>query len=289
MFIRISFDEVCPVTEARDIALKFKEKSKIVSRELYQLIGNKSSYPFLEKLEPVAEKLDKLAGLEYGNLITQVAEFENEILDQKEDILDPIRKFWNGEQKKIFDKINTFLNGDQSNFEYVDRSEIEALRDIRNHSEPFKGNLIKEAKERLESLTKKVSDKIQEEKDKTLKAILDSRKILEDQEGFINLEPSQKEKIVLPLDELASKVRGQRYIATIRQFETQLPGIVADQKTVYHKLINPEQKIKYIPMHRVKVLIDQKEIKTVAEVEAYLNKLREEMVRHINQNRRITL
>src|SRR5690606_9859004 len=141
------------------------------SRELYQLAGNKSSYPFLEQLTPLADKLDKLSGLEYSVLITQVSDFEDELLDLKEDVLDPIRRFWNGEQKNIFDRINLFHNGDQSNFEYVDHSEIEALKSIRNHPEPYKGNLIKDAKEQLDDLSSKVTQKIQEEKDKTLTAI----------------------------------------------------------------------------------------------------------------------
>lgn len=283
------FDEACPVSEARDVAMKFKERAKTESRELYQLVGNKSSYPFMDQLSPIAEKLDKLSGLEYGVLITQVSDFEDELLDLKEDVLDPIRKFWNGEQKKIFDKINVFLNGDQSNFEYVDHSEIEALTSIRNHPEPYKGNLIRDAKERLDALSRKVTDKIQEEKDKTLSAITTSRKLLEEQDGFTSLEASQQQKIVMPLDDLAAKVKSQRYISTIRQYETQIPGIVADQKTVYQRLVNPEEKIEYIPVNRVKILFDKKELKTVEEVDAYLKKLKEEMVRHIDQNRRITL
>jgi len=106
------FDEACSLNDARDIANSFKEKAKNEARQLNQLIGNKSSYPFLSSLEKLTEKLEHISDMDYNLVITGVTDFENELLDQKENVLDPIRKFWHGEQKKIFDGINLYLNSD---------------------------------------------------------------------------------------------------------------------------------------------------------------------------------
>lgn len=284
------FDEPCPVSEARDVANKFKEKAKEESRSLYQLIGNKSQYPFLESLESIAEQLDKLSGMEYGAVINRVKEFENDLLDQKEDILDPIRKFWNGEQKKIFDRINLFLNGDQSNFEYVEDVELKKLKDIQNNPTPFKGNIIKEAKYAMDALTKKVAAKIEMEKQKALALIEEAKSQVTNREDFSELEEEKRQKVTAPFEELKGKVKEQRYISTLRQYENRVPDIAAEQLTVYQRLLRPDKpEIQYVPIKNVKILFSKSELTSEAEIEAYISKLKEEMIRHIQQNRRIKL
>ncbi len=284
------FDENCPGSEARDVANTFKEKAKTEARSLYQLIGNQGSYPFLKSLEPIAETLDRLSQMEYGVVINKVKEFEDELLDQKEKILDPIRKFWNGEQKRIFDRINQFLNGDQSNFEYVEDAELQTLQNIKNDPKPYSGNTIKEAKEAMDKLSKKVSAKIKAEKENTLLQITEAKGQIITQEEFVDLDEDKQKQITGPLDELARRVKDQRYISTLRQYANQVPDIVAEQLTVYQKLLRPDEPtIEYVPIKNVKIRFNKSELTTEAEVEDYLNKLKEEMNRHIHQNRRIKL
>jgi hypothetical protein len=283
------FDEACPATEARDVANRFKERAKKEVLELNQLIGNKSQYPFLEGLRPIAELLERLSGMDYSVLLNKLHEFEDELLDQKESVLDPIRKFWNGEQKKIFDRINQFLNGDQSNFDYVEHAELEVLRNIRNHPRPYEGNTIREAKEALDSLIKKVTARIEEEKEKTLSKITEARNQIVKQEGFSLLDENKQQKVTAPLEELATRVKNQCYIASLRQYATKVPDMVAEQLTVMYKLVNPDEKIEYVPLRNVKILFNKTELTNEAEVDEYLRMLKEEMLRHLRQNRRIKL
>jgi hypothetical protein len=284
------FDEACPVSEARDVANAFKAKARTEARALYQLIGNQGQYPFLKSLEPIAESLDRLSQMEYGVVINQVKDFEDELLDLKEDVLDPIRKFWNGEQKKIFDRINQFLNGDQSNFEYVEDQEIKILRDIKHHPRPYLGNTIREAKEAMDTLSKKVMAQIEAEKQKTLQKIQEAKTQITTQEAFLDLDEGKQGKVIQPLDQLTNRVKDQRYISTLRQYASQVPDIVAEQLTVYQKLLRPDKpEIQYVPVKNVKIRFHRTELTSEAEVEEYIQKLKEEMVRHIQQNRRIKL
>ncbi|MBK8706788.1 MAG: hypothetical protein IPN33_26560 [Saprospiraceae bacterium] len=283
------FDETCPATEARDIANHFKERAKKEVRELHQLIGNKAQYPFLENLEDIANTLDRLAGMDYSVLLNNLPEFEDNLLDQKEAVLDPIRKFWNGEQKKIFDRINTFLNGDQSNFDFVDAAELQVLRNIRNNAKPYEGNAIREAKEAMEALTKKVQEQIEAEKEKTLHKIAEGRDQIVTQDDFTKLEPAKQQKVTAPMDQLSDKVKEQRYIATLRQYANQVPDMVAEQLTALQKLVHPDEQILYVPVRNVKIHFNKTELSTVADVDEYLRIMREEMLMYLQQNRRIKL
>lgn len=283
------FDEACPATEARDLANQFKERAKKEVLELHQLIGNQAQYPFLKSLEAIAATLDRLAGMAYSVLLTKLPEFEDELLDQKEALLDPIRKFWHGEQKKIFDRINTFLNGDQSNFEYVDHEELQLLRTIRNHPRPYEGNAMKAGKEAMEALQQKVTAAIEAEKEETLCKITEGRGQIITQDDFSDLDEAKQQKVTAPFEEMTDRVGSQRYIATLRQYANQVPDMVAEQLTALQKLVNPEEQIQYVTFRSVNFYFDKTELASETDVEAYLAKLKAEMLRHIQQNRRIRL
>jgi len=289
------FDEACSLNDARDIANSFKEKAKNEARQLNQLIGNKSSYPFLSSLEKLTEKLEHISDMDYNLVITGVTDFENELLDQKENVLDPIRKFWHGEQKKIFDGINLYLNSDQSNFEYVDDTEINVLKEVRNNPKPFAGNLMKEAKEAMENLQKKLIAKIEEERSETLAVIKTNIAKVEESEDFLKLEDAQKRDVLGTLNDMISKAYGQRYISQLKQYKIEANNNYTNALNRIQELLTPktagvsEPKVQYIKQSNVKVNFKKTELKTAEDVEDYVDALKEELLRQINENRRITL
>jgi hypothetical protein len=289
------FNEACPLNDARDIANSFKEKCKKEARDLNQLVGNKSNYPFLSSLEPYTSTLEQLADMDYNLVIANVGDFEDALIDQKELILDPIRTFWNGEQKKIFDAISTYLNGDQSNFEYVDKAELTLLQEVYENPKPFEGNTMKVAKEAMESLQKKLLDKIEEERTETLSAVKNNISLIESREDFLKLEDGQKRDVLNTLNDMVSKTYSQRYIAQMRQYRVESNNHFTSALNRIQVLLMPkgeevsEPKVQYIKQSNVRVAFGKTELKTAEDVENYVEALKEELLRQINENRRITL
>ncbi|MBK7637431.1 MAG: hypothetical protein IPJ13_26450 [Saprospiraceae bacterium] len=268
----------------------FKDKAKAESRELNKLIGNQGQYPFLVGLEPMAELLDKLSLMDNSALFNNINTYNDQILDLKEDVLDPIRKFWNGEQKQIFDRVIKFLNGDQSNFDYIDKDEIDVLRSVQKNPTPYAGNQIKSAKEAMEKLVEKVSQKVNAEKEQTLAKVYAAKEQIKLRRRFDELDESKQEKVLKPFDDMATKVKEQRYISTLKQYENQVDQIAADQLTEYERLVRPDKpEVQYITLHNVKIVYSKTELRNTDDIDEYLEKLKEEMVRHIEQNRRIKL
>jgi hypothetical protein len=289
------FDEACSLNDARDIANSFKEKCKKEARDLNQLIGNKANYPFLSSLEPLTALLEQLADMDYNTVITNINDYENELLDQKEDILDPIRKFWNGEQKKIFDSINTYLNGDQSNFEYVDNAELMILQEVHKNPKPFVGNTMKEAKDAMEALQKKLLEKIEDERKETLDLVKSNIAQIEEREDFQKLDDVKRRDVLNTLNDMISKTYGQRYIAQMRQYSVEANNHFTTALNRIQVLLMPkgeevnEPKIQYIKQSNVRVSFSKTELKTEEDVEEYVESLKEELLRQIKENRRITL
>ncbi len=87
----------------------------------------------------LSDFIEKLTKKEYTYYLTNVKDFEDELLDHKEAIIDPIKRFWNGEQKKIFDSIRVFFSGNQSNLEYIESDELTILKGVIEHKQPIQG------------------------------------------------------------------------------------------------------------------------------------------------------
>lgn len=300
-----AFDESCPLTEARDVATSFKNKLKEMSIEVNQLLVQKHEYPFLSSLEDFNEKLDRLTKKEYSYFLINTGEFEDELLDFKDDLLDPIKRFMNSDQLKIYNSIRTVLNGDTSNLNYVDGDEKEQLEQLLQNPRPYSGNLIRDAKVAKDQLSQKVSDRIKLEKEEATDVI---QKIIEDLESkpeFEQLEYSQKSEILKPLKDELKKVENQRYIAVIRDSKNRVKDrLYNDQLNRIMELLTPktpddggdskkgdveEPTPHYISKSRIKPKYSKTELRTHEDVKEYVDSLKEAFDEQIDQNRRISL
>jgi hypothetical protein len=290
------FDVVSPASEAKEVALAFKSKLEEELTFVRELLAQRSRYSFTAALEPVKEMLEKLARKEPNFYLLNLKDFEDNLLDAKEDLLDPIKRFWNSEQKKIYDDIRVFLEGDQSNFEYIEGEELALLRIVYNNSKPYAGTAIRDAKAAMGSLQKKVLSKLEEEKAKARKDIYKHQESLKANEDFQQLDASQQKSVLRPFEAQLEKIDHNRYISNIRQIASEANNLLVKQLNAVQALQAQdagggaqEPKVHYIRRSNVIVHLNKAELKTEEDVEEYVSKLREEMLRHIHQNTRITL
>jgi hypothetical protein len=295
------FDEGCPFTIGKEIASDFKEKLKVLSQEVESYYRQRSDYPFLESLSESLELTKKLSAKDYAQLLTQVDEFKVELLDAKESVLDPIRKFMNGDQRKIYDDIRNTLNGDQSNFQYVDGEEIETLTQLIQNPKPYIGNAIREGKAAKDQLTEKVLAKITEEQKQTQSVIHDCLLRLKDEPDFSKLSEADQKVILEPLESELRKVQAQRYIGVLRDSRNwirnelltkQLDEI--NNRTPHHDFVIGEPprepyNTKTISAVRIEINFPMSLLKTEADVDAYVEAMRVEFKKQIQNNRRISL
>ncbi|HZK07238.1 MAG TPA: BREX system P-loop protein BrxC [Bacteroidales bacterium] len=292
-----AFDKSCGANEPKEVVAQFRQKVTEEYDLVLQYIVARNQYAFMKILEPLKELLHKLVRMEYGVLINTVNEWEDKLLDAKEDILDPIKRFWNGEQKKIYDQIRIYLDGDQSNFEFIDGEEVALLSGHFNHPKPYEGNVMREAKSVMDGLMNKVRGKITQEKYAAISKVEAVKEALASHADFAKLTPEEQNRITAPLDELKAKADSQRYIANLQQYQQQASNLkiellnkiqalvvkpIEDGKTDYHL-------IKYIRSTNVKVKFPKSELTSREDVEEYTEALKKALLHHIEENRRITL
>lgn len=286
-----AFDESCPFQEAKDIAVGFKDKLSGLLQEVNGLIQNSNNYPFLKLLEPIQEKLRSWSGKDYTYFLLSRQEFEDALLDAKEDLLDPIRKFMNGDQKKIYDDIRLIVNSDTTNLSFVDGNEMEQLRVVLNHEKPFLGTLIRDAKSTMDTLKEKIQSKIKEEKELATDRVKTVITHFESKSEFTQLDDTQKDDLLSPLKSALKEIRDERFISNIRNIAQNVQDqIEPRQLTRLQRLTSVgEEQFEYIKASGIHISYDKRELKTNEEVDEYIETLREKYKEQISKNRRISL
>ena len=71
--------------------------------------------PFLNVLTDVIETLKTASEKDFNWIVNDLVSMQHELLDQKENILDPIIKFMEGNQKIIYEDSRQFLLNNRDN------------------------------------------------------------------------------------------------------------------------------------------------------------------------------
>ena len=287
------FDEPCPAKEAKEVALAFKNKLNLEYGWLNQMLMNKGTYPFLSELEPVAELVERLIKKDYTYYLTNVKDFEDDLLDFKEKTVDPIKRFWNGEQKNIYDSIRLFFSKHVSNLDYVEADELDILREVNDHPTPYYGTLIKDAKAAKDALTNKVIKQIDEERILTEKEIDNTISRIQSHDDFKKLDDVKRNQVIKPFEDEKKKLKEQRFIANLRETRAYVKGELRErQLNLMAQLADPVSKPDkpvYRNINNVKVNFPKNELQTKEDVEKYVEALKDELNKLIEDNKRISL
>jgi predicted transcriptional regulator len=293
------FDESCAFNDAKEVASAFKGKLRDLQIEVNQLLARKKEFPFLSNLDEIAEKLERLTNKDYAYYLTNLKDYEDELLEAKENLLDPIKRFINGDQASIYESIRKIIDGDKSNFDYVDGAELETLRALIDHNKPYSGTLIRDAKAAKDELSKKVIKRIEEEKNKALANIEHAITDLKSKEEFKSLAADKQTLIIQPFQEEVKKLNDTKYIAVIKDVSNKVRDhILARQLNEMIRLTTPasidgnvvnEPVPHYIRRSAIKVEFTKTELRTKEDVEEYVNALKKAFLEQIDDSKRISI
>lgn len=295
-----AFDETCPYREAKDVASAFKNKLQQMSIDVNKLLAERSSYPFLDSLQAFSENLEKWSNKEYSFFLQNQDKFEDELLDTKEDLLDPIKRFMNGEQRNIFDDVKKLLEGNTANFEFIQGDELETLKTLVKSKTPYKGNAVQLAKAAKDDLSAKVIKLIEDEKEKAIKKAEDLIGDIKNRKDFESLETEEKEQVITGLEKRKKSIENERFVANIRQSKNYLAELHTNALNLMQSLLAKseddsgdgkaaEPKAQYKLKSNVHIDFDRKELQNEEDVIQYVEAVKEAYLKQIKNNFRITL
>lgn len=317
-FFEDFFDAPPRSSEAKALGKETGAALQELMHQLNPLAAQASQYPFLNALTPVLEKLKELTGKPYTWYLTELTRQEDALLDMKESVIDPVRKFMSGPQKGIFDNARKFVQSQEPNFAYIEGDESAQIVASLTDPECFKGNRMQQVKTQVETLQGKVTAQIEAEiaKAKETVAALNGR--LCGMAEFSALNGEQQEQVTRPFNEFNTAIERQKLIAvirdTLRRFEesdyqrllSQMtswaqpapapepapePGKTAtpDAGTKPTPPAKPEPRIEYVPSRSVKVSFNKAWLADETDVERYLESMREALLDEIRKGKRIQI
>lgn len=317
-FFEDFFDAPPRFSEAKVLGKETGTALQELIHQLNPLEAQASQYPFLKALTPVIEKLKGLTGKPYTWYLTELTSQEDALLNMKESVIDPVRKFMSGPQKGIFDNARKFVQSQEPNFAYIEGEEFAQIVASMIDPECFKGNHMQQVKTQVEILQGKVTAQIEAEIAKAKERVDALKGRLCGMAEFSVLNGEQQEQVTRPFNEFNSGLERQQLIAVIRdnlrRFEESdyqrllshmtswaqpaltpepepQPGHAAtpDAGTKPTPPAKPEPRIEYVPSRSLKVSFDKAWLADETDVERYLKSMREALLDEIRKGKRIQI
>jgi hypothetical protein len=321
-FFEEFFDTPPATSEAKLLGKETGTAFQELLDRLNRLTIQASQYPFLLALSPVIEKIKEFPGKPYTWYLTELTRQEDALIDMKENIIDPISKFMKGPQKDIFDTTRNFVQTQEPNFAYLGeevgsgklevgkpnpgKPSVNALLQILNDPDCFKGNRMQQVKTNVEALQEKVNAQIEAEMAKARETVATLNDRLCAMAEFRALNADQQEQLTRPFAEFNATIERQKLIAVIRDSlrrfeETQYPQMLAQLSVKWevesgqpdatkHGAI-AEKPVHYplVTIHSLKVPFNTAWLADETDVERYLESMRKTLLDEIGKGKRIQI
>src|SRR5690606_30954608 len=224
-FFEDFFDAPPRAIEAKALGKETGTALQELMHQLNPLAAQAGQYPFLNALTPVLEKLKELTGKPYTWYLTELTRQEDALLDMKESVIDPVRKFMSGPQKGIFDNARKFVQSQEPNFAYIEGDCATQLADSLRDVNCFKGNRIQRMKTLLDEARSLVDDKVQQVRHQAIEILTARQSQMHNMDEYQKLPDVRQADLDQPFKDLIEHVGQQPLIAVIndrvRYFEDQ--------------------------------------------------------------------
>jgi hypothetical protein len=210
------FNRTNPGTDPRSAGMATLAAFATESTALNDLLAQTSRYPFLNTLVPIVAQIGKLADKDYAHLLNQLHEFQDALLDAKQDLLDPIKSFMAGAQRTAYDETIAYLREEEANFADLPPRTVQPLRDLAASSAPYRGQVLPTARTALTQIRAEIAKHLDAERATGL-GVLEVREVQLRATPELQSLPDASARLVLHLSEDARRtISAARFIPAIR-------------------------------------------------------------------------
>jgi len=284
------FDRPASNNEAKALGSETRDAFRDFIGELKELYAQKSQYPFLSAMESLVESITDLIGKDYTYFLEEIPNIKDDLLDIKEDVLDPIRQFMSGSNKGIYDEASRFVQDQAANFDAVVNGKPEELRTILADSDCYKGNQMKDAKKLVDELKKEVEKQLKTAKETALKEAESRHELILTMPDYGKLKKGEKNEIDQAFEGFENQIKEQMLIAVVRdrasRFITEEYNRLLTQISAWTNE-GDEEKIEYVSQRDLGVKFQKPYLEDEKDVDSYLETLKKAMLKAIKANKRI--
>jgi hypothetical protein len=251
-------------------------------------------YPFKNVFQEIIDHLKKIERLTPDNFFEEIPKMEDDLLDMKEDLLDPIMEFMNGDKRKIYDDVINFIKENQNNLRYIDDPQKDILENLSKIDKPYLGNHIPKAKQALKDIRNILQPLIEQTKKEAISKVEAIITELQNHENFEKVPQEERYKIIRPRQNLITSIENTFSIDTIKQLSS--PDTLDEELNsgieMIYELI-PQEELSMPKQDRVRISKlmpkDKLTLKNSDDVNEYIDKLRENLLNEINNGKQVLL
>lgn len=288
------FDEPGAPKDALELARFGADRLKVKLDELRTLM-NGLQYPFLTQFEQPIALLEAVVGKSDDWYLSEFNSGED-LLETKENTIDPILGFLSSGQRLVYDDAQTFLTTNTNNLNYLDPAADRSVNDLLADPNAFRGNRMASLKQELEKLKSAVDEQLDNERSAAVAVVSAKMTALKSNPYWAGATTVARDAAAAAADEVIALIGTTNQFAQIRDIP-----VVFDSQT-YPTLIDslannqttpkpsgddnsPKQTIsvKTIPTPGAGGVIENE-----AEVDAYLADLKQALMQAIASGKRIS-
>lgn len=289
------FDHPPAANEARSLGKETGEAFKTLLGELEELVVLVDRYPFLSALDEPVRRVQDCADKPYNFFLEEISQFEDDLLDQKEEVVDPVRRFMSGGNKSIYERARQFVQKQEPNFTALDGDQPDQLRTILDDPQCYQGGSMQQAKSLVDSLQAEIDGLLEQERTAAVQAADDLEAGLQSAPEYAGLSEDRKSELARPFERLRREVSQHTVIAVIRdvtrRFTEEEYSRLWDRITSWTSEQEGQspRPIQYIARSLLDVPFAQPYLANEADVEDYLAQLKAAMLKEIQSGKRIRI
>lgn len=257
-------------------------------------VVNGSKYPFVEQLEGAISLLEKVVGKPDDWYLNEF-NLGDDLLEAKENLIDPIQAFLKGAQRSIYDEAVALLATVSSNLSYLPPGGDETVRNALADPNAFRGNKMAQLKAATDDLRKEIGGIVAANRATVTAAIESRRAELLASADYADATLEAQQRVNQRIDDAIARVDGETQVAHILQigvtFEASEYPNLFDQLVASHQGLGDEDPPPKQTVSVKTVLVDGVSgvLKSEGDVEKYLAALRSALIKTLNDGKRITL
>lgn len=302
IFYQEYFNEPNLGNEPKEISRLFKHRLEKEVKDLSEMHNLRFKFKFLEALGEPLSRLKLIAEKEHPYFFNAIDQYEDSLLDDKENVLEAVKKFMNGAQRVIFENVLLYLESNNANFSYIGNDSLDKLSIVAESNTPYKGALMQEANTALELIKREVAEQQKAERTTATEAITQCVDKLKSFAEFTQLNKKQQEEIIEPFEKVVREIEIERYIGNIRTIANNSTNdLYQRQLELMMKMANPSSttsggtdsdpkpRLVFVRKDSVKVNFSKPALESRQDVEDYIEVLKEQYLRIIDEEKRISL
>ncbi|MGO2112167.1 MAG: BREX system P-loop protein BrxC, partial [Pseudoclavibacter sp.] len=287
------FDEGAVPSDPAELASFGKDKLAARRDELNALVSS-SRYPFVDQLSGVVALLDEVVGKQIDWYLSDFDKAD-ELLEAKDDLIDPIKSFLNGQQAKIFDEAQAHLTANTGNLGYLPAGSAGTVKALLSDANAFRGNKMNQLKTAADTLRGQIDDVVAKKRGEVTAAIEGRKAEILGSTHYANATPSAQESVIRRIDAILARLSGETQAALILQAGATFEQV--DYPELLNRLVEARQggdddappPKPMVSLRSISVPGASGVLESEADVDTYLATYRAAIVATLNDGKRITL